>query len=383
MTGDRPGPDLLAVAERVLELLGEGQYVATYKYAVMLALLDLVLELPEGQDPTTHQLAEKIVQLYWPHTAPYGAREPSEVLRQNSRGQAEIVRDIARFRQEVVRDRSLPLVQARTRHRAAFDRLVREVELKLIEMPLARLQFIGDQEERFLYDIDWSRRDTEGRSWTQLRRRVRQYQTGEGGSFDNCIRLRPEARASLRQLNALLRPFVQARWTGMVAQFNSLEEARLHAFLFGVERIDLAPVRGPLRELQEDRCFYCGRRLARDVEVDHFLPWSRYPDNGLENLVVADGPCNGAKGDSLASMDHVGAWVDRFRADRAVTTALAHIAGRLTWERHPQRTLTVARFVYLELPRSARLWSESRHFDPPDGPALKRILLDPDLRPAE
>ncbi len=140
MTGDRPGPDLLAVAERVLELLGEGQYVATYKYAVMLALLDLVLGLPEGQDPTTHQLAEKIVQLYWPHTAPYGAREPSAVLRQNSRGQAEIVRDIARFRHEVVRDRSLPLVQAQARHRAAFERPVRQVELKLIEMPLARLQ---------------------------------------------------------------------------------------------------------------------------------------------------------------------------------------------------------------------------------------------------
>jgi len=113
------------------------------------------------------------------------------------------VSDIGRFRQELVRDRSLPLVQARTRHRAAFDRLVRQVEVKLIEMPLARLQFIGDREERFLYEIDWSRRDTEGRSGTQLRRRVRQYQNGEGGSLDNRIRLRPEARASLRPLHDL------------------------------------------------------------------------------------------------------------------------------------------------------------------------------------
>jgi len=377
--GDRPGPDLLAVAERVLELLGEGQYVATYKYAVMLALLDLVLELPEGQDPTTHQLAEKIVQLYWPHTAPYGAREPAAVLRQNNRGQAEIVRDIARFRERVVRDRSLPLVQARARHGAAFERLVRHVEVKLIEMPLARLQFVGDREERFLYDIGWSRSDTEGRNWTKLLRRVRLYQAEQVGTFDNVIRLRPEARESLRQLNALLRPFVQARWAGMVAQYNSLEEARLHAFLFGVERIDLAPVRGPLRDVQNDRCFYCGGRLAREAEADHFLPWSRYPHNGIENLVAADRRCNGHKGDSLASVEHVRAWAERFRCDGPVAGDLKRIAQGLTWEHDPQRTLTVARFVYLELPRSARLWREAAHFDPPDLPALKRILLDPHL----
>jgi hypothetical protein len=168
----------------------------------------------------------------------------------------------------------------------------------------------------------------------------------------------------------------------MVAQFNSLEEARLHAFLFGVERIDLAAVRGPLRDLQENRCFYCGRRLPRNVEVDHFLPWSRHPDNGIENLVVADGPCNGAKGDSLASVEHVRGWVDRFRAARPVATELGRIATRLTWERHPERTLTVARFVYLELPRSARLWRGSADFVPPDLPGLRGILLGRGLVPA-
>ena len=28
--------------------------------------------------------------------------------------------------------------------------------------------------------------------------------------------------------------------------------------------------------------------------MDHFIPWARYPDDGIENLVLADAGCNGA-----------------------------------------------------------------------------------------
>ena len=66
----------LALAERILELLDQGHFTATYKYAVLLALLDLCLEnaARDGAAPdllTTRQLAVKIVELYWPHTRPW------------------------------------------------------------------------------------------------------------------------------------------------------------------------------------------------------------------------------------------------------------------------------------------------------------------------
>src|SRR5205823_5825838 len=68
------------------------------------------------------------------------------------------------------------------------------------------------------------------------------------------------------------------------------------AFLFGAERVPLERVRGPIIELREGRCFYCAERLAsragQTPDVDHFIPWSRYPDDGLENLVVAHARCN-------------------------------------------------------------------------------------------
>src|SRR5213592_5079376 len=44
-----------------------------------------------------------------------------------------------------------------------------------------------------------------------------------------------------------------------------------------------------------------GFRASAKPDVDHFIPWSRYPDDGLENLVVAHARCNAQKSDFLAA----------------------------------------------------------------------------------
>ena len=77
-----PDPDrgAIAFAEKLLTVLAEGRFTATYKYAVLLGLMDLGLEHSSrtGAAPTsvtTRQLAEKVLELYWPHTIPW-ARAP-------------------------------------------------------------------------------------------------------------------------------------------------------------------------------------------------------------------------------------------------------------------------------------------------------------------
>lgn len=74
----------------------EGSYQATYKYALLLALLDLCHERASstGMPPqalTTRQLEATVLELYWPHATPY---EGLRVLRQGGDrdGQAEILR---------------------------------------------------------------------------------------------------------------------------------------------------------------------------------------------------------------------------------------------------------------------------------------------------
>jgi hypothetical protein len=161
---------VIRFAEKVLELLDDGRYTATYKYAVLLALLDLCLESTKasGAPPemvTTRQIAEKIVEIYWPHTVPFACRVETDVLRQNAGGQAEILSSILRFRTRHVPDPSVPRWQSRQAAPETYDRPLGTVEWKLIEMPLPRLQMMGQTLDPFIYDIHWDvrvrRRDVE------------------------------------------------------------------------------------------------------------------------------------------------------------------------------------------------------------------------------
>ena len=138
----------------------------------------------------------KIVDLYWPHTRPWATR----ALRQSSGpggGQAEIVAAIERFRAAAASDGSTPLAEALARAPARYRRLLDFVEWKLIEMPLPRLQTIGDDSVTFLYAINW----------TQSVRQpdVGRYQRGEGGPFDNRIHLRPGVGEALVQSRRVVR----------------------------------------------------------------------------------------------------------------------------------------------------------------------------------
>ena len=348
MNADRTA---LTLAEKVLAVLELGSFSATYKYALFTAILDLCLERTSatGVPPsvlTTEELAGRVVELYWPHATPYDGKA---VLRQGGvreGAQAEIVRAIERFRSRYAREAGDLLNRARVRQPVAWERLLHEVEWKLIEMPIPRLQVSGGGEDRFLYEY----------GWTQAVRRseVAEYQRG-AGSFDNRLLLRPGVAEGLLLLNGILRPILRREWAALVASMNGLPESRLEEFLFGASRIPLGEVRGPLAELQGGRCFYCEDALGGPTDVDHFIPWARYPDNGLDNLVVAHARCNSRKRDFLAAAGHVERWAAR---NASLAGQLGEAAIELDWEREPARSRAVAIATYSRLEEGAKVWME-------------------------
>ena len=349
----------LGLAERIIELLEEGKKQATYKYALLVALLDLCLERTSstGLPPetlTTRQLADKVVELYWPHATPYEGRR---VLRQGGGRdeQAEIVRRIATFRAEHSPEPDLPAFRARHERPKEFEQLVHFVEWKLVEMPIPRLQALGGEERRFLYTYGWTREIKQGQVTAYQKRRA-------GADFDNRLLLFSGVGEHLVRLNGLLRPLLHREWARKVAALNALPEARLDEFLFGAVRIPLEPVRRPLVELQEGQCFYC-RAGLRDrsggVEVDHFIPWKRYPDNGIHNLVAAHSRCNNQKRDFLAAAPHVEHWAERIRQRG---DDLDSVAAGLGWAGDRERSQRVALAIYSRLPDDAQLWVRSGEF---------------------
>ncbi|HBL18302.1 MAG TPA: hypothetical protein DD417_16505 [Elusimicrobia bacterium] len=352
---------VVGFAENLLTLLNEGRYTATYKFAVLLGLMDLCLEhtSAHGSAPTsvtTVQLAEKIVQLYWKHAQEYDTGQKRFFLVQNSNGQAEIISLIRNFRSRNGLGPGALISEADSR---GFQSLVRRVEWKLVQMPLPRLQVVGTGELPFIYRIDWD-----------ATIKPREF---DGPDFSNAIRFIGDAGNHLARLAGLLRPIIQAHWINLVHQFNRAElpASRVSEFLFGMDRTATLRLLPGLRELQDNRCFYCDSRIPSKPEIDHFIPWARYPDNGIENLVVAHDRCNGSKKAFLAFSDHVQRWAERMER---IGGDLQEIAGQQSWERHPELTLGVARGIYLNLPADAKLWKEGRTFTPPQRDILLHSL---------
>lgn len=72
------------------------------------------------------------------------------------------------------------------------------------------------------------------------------------------------------------------------------------------QRKDLSVYRELLyKEFQEDRCFYCGKKIDKTAHVDHFIPWTFVKNDNLWNFVLACPRCNLRKSDSLVSRDYL------------------------------------------------------------------------------
>lgn len=52
-------------------------------------------------------------------------------------------------------------------------------------------------------------------------------------------------------------------------------------------------------EFEECNCFYCGKKLAKEIHVDHFIPWSFIKEDKLWNFVLSCPQCNIKKSNIL------------------------------------------------------------------------------------
>lgn len=357
----------LEFGERLVALLDGGRFTATYKFAVLLALVD---ECRAGVDETGRPpqvlsgtaVGRRVFALYWPQARPLGERQVSQSTIPN-----DIVSKIEQRKRDLGIAPGVPLAVARRRHETQIAELEREVITTVIRMPLAKLQRFGwggqSIEQRFIYDFAWP--DEVAASRVQA------------DDFDDRLHLRPGVPSWLVSMAGLIRPLVQQRWASFTADRNAdhLGEAQLEAFLFGAQRRNLAAVRQPLLEAQGGTCFYCQQTVGRRVEVDHFVPWAKHPDDGLDNLVAAHAACNNRKRDALAAVrPHLERWTQRLDPGSREGERFADTASQVAWPRWPSRTLGAARSLYLWLPPRTPLWQHKSTFVPSDPDAAAALL---------
>ncbi len=369
--GLKNNPEALSAigfAERVLTLLDEGAYNTTYKFAVLLGLMDLVIEKSNKDGSladmvTTRQLAEKVIEIYWNHVSVYTGINAEPL--QGKSGQAEIVSKIKEFRASNSYSTLFKL-----KNTGGYKTLLNHVEKKLVEMPLPRAQYFGKQEIRFIYDISWSKSSPVSLS------EVTSHQKDLESSFDNRVHLLPHVADYLVNLNGLLRPLIQRTWAMEVAKINKLEESRLEKFLFGAERAGAAKLAPDLRQFQNNKCFYCGKSFGaagKLPEVDHFVPWARFPNDGLANYVLAHAACNVSKSDHIAGVDHFAHWMQRNHSP-AELSDLQHIADEHNWVLKDHESVNIAKTLYLRLQPEVELWENVEMYRQVDLVEIKKVV---------
>ena len=127
-------------------LLAEGNFVASYKYALLHALANLAVE--QGDDTgapmqvSLDDIAEKFIRLYWRQAVPHPA---GAVLRQNTGGTASIITAVGEARKG---NGSLATVARDAGARSSLRAKVRET---VKAMPLLKLQTLGATTVDFLY----------------------------------------------------------------------------------------------------------------------------------------------------------------------------------------------------------------------------------------
>jgi len=329
----------LAFLNKIQRLFAEGDFTASYKFALLIAIADIAVESGRDDDqPLTiphRRLGEKFVELYWQQSAPF---RDGGVLVQNNGVQAAVISNIAQFRSQT----QAATVNA-ARSAVGFKSLLSKVTRIVVNKPVFHMQNLGGSRDQFLFE-----------------------------SGTDCITLLPGIAFCLRRFQPLVRQLARSHWidhikrnkqnTSLLGQDNDLE-----AFLFETSRQSLFIVQTGLRKISS-KCFYCGSSVT-DADVDHFIPHSLYPRDLAHNFVLAHPSCNRSKSDTLAAKSHLHRWLEFVQTNADDLSQIGYDAGIMADEASMD---SVARWGYANaVAGGGQGWVKPNQYEPIDDIYLK------------
>ena len=354
--------DPLALAQKCFALIDSAKKSGTYKYATILALLNVIERSVDNHGQPTQKVmvsavGREVMRLYWNQAVPFKGKTP---LIQAP--QSDIVNKIVQYR--IAQNLQLPratLDQARHKDPNGFKNLERDIIKTVADMPIQRLQKFGEgnksREELFLYH----------RSWKENLPK-KQIDTAH-------LILKPGVGDGLLLLSPLLRTQIENQWTGYVSDLNKLDASALNDYLFGFMRSAVATFAKYLMPLQGGKCFYCGTGINKgSVHVDHVIPWSISHDDGLDNLVATCKECNSNKSSLLLGLLHLKNWSRRLVVGSPENLAISKLAAKHKLHRDLNLTHNHARSAYRLAPPGTSVWDSHNKIAKIDKSASRRIL---------
>jgi len=324
----------------IQRLVVEGDFSATYKFALLNALADICIETPQNGFSSKleipfNRIIEKMIQLYWDQASPFNTSnsETPNILYQNSASQVKIITTINKLKANGTHSFSLFLrapVRIET-IKSLFD--------SIKTGPIERLQTLSGQCDAFLYPI--------------------QFKSSASQSYS--IVLNEGIADCFRKFYDLVIHIARNAWAKKVVSINKKKgilnnNPSVEAFLFSNDRKNLSSILPILTDIQSNKCFYCQKTISSSDEsnVDHFIPFSRYSNDTAHNFVMAHARCNNSKSDYLAAFVHRDRWLqqnlDTYR--RVIDEEL-----KLHVHSDPDLTLAISNWAYSQASDiNARLW---------------------------
>lgn len=254
------------------------------------------------------------------------------MLVQNSGTQAAIITAIVEFRQN-----NLAATVQSARLLPSYQALILKVGQTVSAQPINYLQNLGGGTYPFLYE------------------RVR-----------GAIILKPGVAYCLRRFQPLVQQLARSHWVGHVKR-NKLnlpilgEADDLESFLFETPRQALTIIGAGLKKLTSSHCFYCGSTV-HEADVDHFVPFSLYPRDLMDNFVLAHPSCHRSKSDTLAALPHLERWLEFTTQNDDALNEIGETAGRISDRKSCH---SVARWGYSNaLHNGAQGWLHARSYQP-------------------
>lgn len=290
----------------IQQLLQLAETTSTYKYALLLSITRLAIEQGEASGNALtlkiEDIAEKFIELYWNQARPFHFNnEHALILNQNSgSAQAKVISLI------IEAQKNAPTITQARMQSTAWHQLKKSVSQVIRNNPLERLQIINRVPIEFLY-------------------RYADCSSSE-------LSLLPNVMHCLRSFNVIIEELCQKAWTDNVRlnkHNNHLLDnlPDLDTFLFESNRNQLQKAYPILQEIQDNRCFYCGKTITKAKgAVDHFIPWSLYQYDTAHNFVLTDQTCNSQKSNMLAAPQFYEKWLSRnIQYDAVITQKIGSI----------------------------------------------------------
>ena len=322
----------LEFLSKVQRLFAEGDFTATYNFALLISLSDLAVERGTDSNETLflpHQsIGLKFIQLYWQQSAPFSG---NDVLVQNLGTQASVVTAISTFRHK-----NLKLNFYSAKGSDDFKKLLSSVTATVKSQPINYIQNLGGKTETFLFE-----------------------------NSKSSLTLMPGVAYCLRRFQPLIQQLCKTYWVDHVRGNKRNipllgKDDDLESFLFETPRQALTLISSGLRKLSS-KCFYCQGSL-READVDHFIPHSMYPRDLAHNFVLAHPSCNRSKSDTLAAKPHLQRWLDFLKTNG---NDLIEIGSEAGVNVDASTSLSVAFWGYENgLSSNSQAWIRAKNYEP-------------------